>query len=45
MREEKPLLKQRYRDFLKALHEVRKGHITHRQTAEQLNVTDRWVRL
>jgi hypothetical protein len=44
MQEEELLLKQRDRDFLKVLHEVRKGHITQRQGAEQLNVTDRWIR-
>ena len=38
------MLTQRERDFLKALHEVRKGHITQRQAAEQLKVTDRWIR-
>lgn len=44
MQEEKLVLKQRERDFLKVLHEVRKGHITQRQAAEQVGVTDRWIR-
>jgi transposase len=44
MQEEELLLKQRDRDFLKVLHEVRRGHITQRQAAEQLKVTDRWIR-
>jgi hypothetical protein len=39
MQEEELLLKQRDRDFLKALHAVRKGHITQRQAVEQLKVT------
>lgn len=34
----------RDRDRLKVLHEVRKGHLNQRQAAEQLRVTDRWVR-
>jgi len=45
MQEEELLLKQRDRDFLKVLHEVGKGHITQRQAAEQLKVTDRWIRV
>lgn len=44
MQEEKLLLSKRDRDRLKVLHEVRKGHITQRQAAAQLKVTDRWIR-
>src|SRR5712692_3097716 len=44
MEEETLLLTQRDRDRLKVLHEVRKGHITQRQAAGQLKLTDRWVR-
>ena len=44
MQEEELLLRQRDRDFLKVLLEVRKGHITQRQAAEQRKVTDRWIR-
>ena len=32
------------RDRLKVLHEVEQGHLTQRAAAEQLGVTDRWVR-
>ena len=32
------------RDRLKVLHEVQRGHLTQRGAAEQLGVTDRWVR-
>ena len=32
------------RDRLKVLHEVRRGHLTQRGAAQQLGVTDRWVR-
>ncbi len=45
MQEEELLLKQRDRDFLKVLHEVGRGHITQRQAAEQLKVTDHWIRV
>jgi hypothetical protein len=34
----------RDRDRLKVLHEVRKGHLNQRQAAEQLGMTDGWVR-
>src|SRR6266849_1969205 len=44
MQEETLLLTQNDRDRLKVLHEVRKGHITQRQAAEQLKLTDRWIR-
>ena len=32
------------RDRLKVLHEVKRGHLTQRGAAEQLGVSDRWVR-
>lgn len=44
MQEEILVLTRKDRDRLKVLHEVRKGHITQRQGAEQLKVTDRWIR-
>ena len=44
MDQEKLVLTQRDRDRLKVLHEVQKGHLTQRQAAEQLAVTDRWIR-
>ena len=44
MQEEKLLLTKRERDRLKVLHEVGKGQITQRQAAEQLKVSDRWIR-
>jgi len=44
MEEEGLLLTQRDRDVLKVLHELRRGHITQRQAAEQLKLTTRWVR-
>ena len=44
MQEERLLLSRRDRDRLKALQEVRKGHITQRQGAEQLQLTARWIR-
>ena len=44
MQEETLLLTQDDRDRLKVLHEVRKGHITQRQAAGQLKLTDRWIR-
>ena len=44
MEEENLLLSQRDRDFLKVLHEVRRGHITQREAGEQLKRTDRWIR-
>ena len=34
----------RDRDRLKVLHEVKQGHLTQREAAAQLKVTDRWVR-
>ncbi len=44
MREETLLLTQRDRDWLKVLHEVRKGHLTQREGAGQLKVSERWIR-
>ena len=44
MQEEPLLLSQRDRDRLKVLHEVRKKHITQIQAAEQLKLSDRWIR-
>jgi hypothetical protein len=44
MQEEKLLLTQRDRDRLKVLHEVRKGHLRQTQAAEQLKLSERWVR-
>lgn len=44
MEEESLLLTQRDRDVLKVLHEVRRGHITQREGAEQLKRTARWIR-
>src|SRR5438105_11250277 len=38
------VLTRKDRDRLKVLHEVEKGHITQRQGAEQLKLTDRWIR-
>ena len=32
------------RDRLKVLHEVKRGHVTQRGAAQQLGITDRWVR-
>lgn len=34
----------RDRDWLKVLHEVKRGHLTQRGAAQQLGITDRWVR-
>jgi DNA-binding Lrp family transcriptional regulator len=38
------LLTQKERDWLKVLHEVKQGHLTQAQGAEQLGITERWVR-
>lgn len=38
------LLRQDERDRLKVLHEVRQGHLTQRAAAEQLGISERWVR-
>lgn len=44
MAEDKLLLTQQDRDRLKVLHEVKKGHITQRSAAEQLRLSERWIR-
>src|SRR5436190_22579469 len=44
MQEEPLLLSLRDRDRPKVLHEVRKKHITQLQAAEQLKLSDRWIR-
>lgn len=44
MQEEPLLLSPRDRDRLKVLHEVRKKHITQIQAAQQLKLSDRWIR-
>jgi len=44
MEEEQLLLTRRDRDELKVLHELRRGHITQREAAEQLKLTERWIR-
>src|SRR5215471_3025294 len=44
MEEEDLLLTRRDRDVLKVLHEVRRGHITQKEGAEQLKRTARWIR-
>jgi transposase len=42
--DESLLLNGEERDRLKVLHEVKKGHITQRQAAEQLKLSTRWVK-
>lgn len=43
--EQEPLLlRQNERDRLKVLHEVKQGHLTQRAAAEQLGISERWVR-
>src|SRR5947207_9781235 len=44
MQEDILVLTRNDRDRLKVLHEVQKGHLTQRQGAEQLKLTDRWIR-
>lgn len=44
MEEETLLLTRRDRDWLKILHEVRKGHLKQREAAGQLKVSERWIR-
>lgn len=44
MPEERLLLTRRDRDRLKVLHEVRKRHLTQCQAAQQLHLSDRWIR-
>jgi DNA-binding Lrp family transcriptional regulator len=38
------LLRQDERDRLKVLHEVEQGHLTQAAAAEQLGISERWVR-
>src|SRR5581483_8373548 len=38
------LLRQDERDRLKVLHEVKQGHLTQLAAAEQLGISERWVR-
>lgn len=42
--QEQLLLTQKERDRLKVLHEVKQGHLTQRAAAEQLGISERWVR-
>jgi len=42
--QEQLLLTQKQRDRLKVLHEVKQGHLTQRAAAEQLGISERWVR-
>jgi transposase len=42
--EELILMNQKERDRLKVLHEVNQGQITQKKAAEQMQVTERWVR-
>ena len=44
MQEEILVLTRKDRDRLKVFHEIRKGHITQRQGAEHLKLTERWIR-
>ncbi len=44
MQEESLLLTRRDRDRLKVLHAVRKRHITQHQAAQQLKLSERWIR-
>jgi DNA-binding Lrp family transcriptional regulator len=43
-KQEMLVLSTKERDRLKALHEVKRWHMTQRAAAQQLGVTDRWVR-
>ena len=38
------MLRQKERDRLKVLHEVKQGHLTQAAAAEQLGISERWVR-
>jgi transposase len=38
------VLRQKERDRLKVLHEVKQGHLTQAAAAEQLGISERWVR-
>jgi transposase len=42
--QERLVLSTKDRDRLKVLHEIKRGHLTQRAGAQQLQVTDRWVR-
>lgn len=42
--QEQFLLTQKQRDWLKVLHEVKQGHLTQAAGAEQLGITERWIR-
>lgn len=42
--QEQLLLTQKERDRLKVLHEIKQGHLTQAQGAEQLGISERWVR-
>ena len=42
--QERLLLTQKERDRLKVLHEVKQGHLTQVAAAEQLGISERWVR-
>ena len=42
--QERLLLTQKERDRLKVLHEVKQGHLTQIAAAEQLGISERWVR-
>jgi len=42
--QEQLLLTQKQRDRLKVLHEVEQGHLTQVAAAEQLGLSERWVR-
>jgi DNA-binding Lrp family transcriptional regulator len=42
--QERLLLTQKQRDRLKVLHEVKEGHLRQAQGAEQLGISERWVR-
>jgi DNA-binding Lrp family transcriptional regulator len=42
--QERLVLSTKERDRLKTLHEVAKGHLTQREGAAQLRISDRWVR-
>jgi hypothetical protein len=43
-KQERLLLTQKERDRLKVLHEVKQGHLTQVAAAEQLGISERWVR-
>src|SRR3989442_6802467 len=43
-KQEMLVLSTKDRDGLKVVHEVKRGHVTERAAAQQLGVSDRWVR-